>query len=597
MLWSDASQHSAWVRDEGAYARDRQKLVPICLEDAEPPLGFRQVQSLRLRKGSDRADTMAELVSAVRGLVSGEVPARSVAEPSRAPRRKRALIAVAAAFVALLLTGLLVRTQMPDDAVSPTAAAAPFAMAPHVVTDSEKSIAVLPFADMSEKRDQEFLADGMTEEIINLLANAPDLLVSARTSSFYFKGKATKLEEIGRELGVVHILEGSIRRFGDRLRVTAQLVRADNGFHLWSETYDRELRDLFAVQGEIANAVAQALQIRLRGGELSRRKGGTQNLEAYEFLLKAYNASYQNTATSFDEGAWYAQQAIDRDPEYGLAWSQLAIAISTKTDNALLEWRDGYPRARELAMHALELSPDMAETHALLEHLYVMLDWNWAAALRERKLGLAIDPTDPSVLQGAAIRENALGRWAEAEQLALKGLQRDPLSSWLLWTLGNTYYGAGRLDEAAATYRKLAEIEPNFQWTRMYLSKTLMEKGDTEAALAMNEQETDPTLLAYTRPTDYWIQGRKVESDAALQHAIELFGHINAYAIAQQYAYRGERDLALEWLEKSYEQKNTGLLEIVGEPLFRNLCGDPRFDAFMRKMGMPAVTSYPYRAQ
>jgi adenylate cyclase len=232
VLWSDASQHSPWVRDEGAYARDRQKLVPICLDDAEPPLGFRQVQSLRLRKGSDHADIMSELVSAVRGLVSGEVPARSVPQPSRAPRRKRALIAVAAAFVALLLTGLLVRTQVPDDAASPKSEAAPFAMAPHVVTDSEKSIAVLPFADMSEKRDQEFLADGMTEEIINLLANAPDLLVSARTSSFYFKGKATKLEEIGRELGVVHILEGSIRRFGDRLRVTAQLVRADDGFHL-----------------------------------------------------------------------------------------------------------------------------------------------------------------------------------------------------------------------------------------------------------------------------------------------------------------------------------------------------------------------------
>ena len=141
------------------------------------------------------------------------------------------------------------------------------------------------------------------------------------------------------------------------MRVTAQLIRADNGFHLWSETYDRELSDLFAVQDEIANAVAQALQIRLRGGELSRRKGGTQNLEAYELLLKAYNAGFQNTATSFDDAARYAQQAIDRDPKYGLAWSQLALVISTKTDNALLKWNDGYPRARELAMHALDSEP------------------------------------------------------------------------------------------------------------------------------------------------------------------------------------------------------------------------------------------------
>ena len=176
-----------------------------------------------------------------------------------------------------------VATEQPVAEVAPT-------IAPAATAISEKSIAVLPFTDMSEKKDQEYLADGMAEEIINLLAQVPDLLVPARTSSFYFKGKQTKIPDIARELGVAHVLEGSIRRSGDHLRVTAQLVRADNGYHLWSETYDRELRDVFKVQDDIANAVVQALQIKLMGGELSRRKGGTQNLEAYQLYLRAVSA-------------------------------------------------------------------------------------------------------------------------------------------------------------------------------------------------------------------------------------------------------------------------------------------------------------------
>ena len=183
-----------------------------------------------------------------------------------------------------------------------------------------KSIAVLPFADMSEKKDQEYLADGMAEEILNLLANAPGLLVAARTSSFYFKGKQTKIQDIARELGVAHILEGSIRRAGDQLRVTAQLIRADNGYHLWSETYDRDLKDLFKVQDDIANAVAQALQIKLMGGELSRKKGGTQNLDAYQLFLRADSALYQNTRSSLEAADQYVDQAIELDPNYGMAW-------------------------------------------------------------------------------------------------------------------------------------------------------------------------------------------------------------------------------------------------------------------------------------
>jgi TolB-like protein len=268
---------------------------------------------------------------------------------------------------------------------------------------------VLPFIDMSEKKDQEYLADGMAEEILNLLAKAPDLLVPARTSSFYFKGKSTKIPEIARELGVAHVLEGSIRRVGDHLRVTAQLVRADNGYHLWSDTYDREMKDLFQVQDDIANAVVQALQIKLMGGELRRQRGGTQNLDAYQLYLRADNALMQNTSAALDAAYEYSDQAIKLDPNYGMAWLLWANTILLKTENGLLDPNEGYERARQATQHALQLSPELAEAHALLQSILMSVDRDWAAAEAEGQRARAIDPT--AGLQIASLLSIALGRW------------------------------------------------------------------------------------------------------------------------------------------------------------------------------------------
>ncbi len=284
---------------------------------------------------------------------------------------------------------------------------------------------------MSEKKDQEYLADGMAEEILNLLAQVPDLLVPARTSSFYFKGKPTKIPDIARELGVVNVLEGSIRRSGDHLRVTAQLVRADNGYHLWSETYDRELRDVFKVQDDIANAVVQALQIKLAGGELSRRKGGTQNLEAYQLYLRARSAHDQNTQSSLDAAGEYLDQAIKLDPSYGMAWALLASNALLKTLYGALDPAEGYERVRQLAQHALQLSPDLADAHASLAWVF-MLNWDWAAAETEVQRALAIDPTNPAALRAAARLSLTLGRWDDAERQFRAALARDPLNPFTI---------------------------------------------------------------------------------------------------------------------------------------------------------------------
>ncbi len=523
-----------------------------------------------------------------------DAPPQATQPRARRPRLTRTIALVAALGIALAGMGVWVvwpRLVGVDESKllateQPVAARTPM-VAPAAAAISEKSIAVLPFTDMSEMKDQEYLADGMAEEIINQLAKVPDLLVPARTSSFYFKGKETKLPDVARELGVAHILEGSVRRSGDHLRVTAQLVRADNGYHLWSETYDRELRDVFEVQDDIANAVVQALQIRLAGGEVTRRKGGTLNLEAYQLYLRAISSVNQNTKESLDAAGANLEQAIKLDPEYGMAWYALATVVSMKTDNAWLAPTEGWERVRQLAQHALQLSPDLAEAHARLQWAHMSLDWDWPAAEAEGRRALAIDPTNPSALLAAGRLSATLGRWDDSEKQLRAALVRDPLNTYLIWNLGFSCYRAGRFGESEDLYRKLLELEPGFLWTRSYLGKTLLAQGRPDAALAMVQQEADEATRLWFLPVVLQAAGRQAEADEALQAQIAQWADTGAFFVAMTYAYRGDHDRALEWLERAYQQKDASLDEIVGEPLFENLADDPRYQAFLRKMKLP----------
>lgn len=451
----------------------------------------------------------------------------------------------------------------------------------------EKSIAVLPFIDMSEKHDQEYFADGMAEEIIDLLVKVPDLRVPARTSSFYFKGKSTKVPDIAHELGVAHVLEGSIRRSGNRLRVTAQLVRADNGFHLWSQTYDRDLQDVFKVQDDIANAVVQALQISLMGGPLGRRSGGTQNLEAYQLYLRGLSSMWQNTSASLTAAGDYFDQAIRLDPGFGLAWAEQSRTTLFLTVNAILSPREGYERARQQAQHALQLSPDLPEAHGMLANIYRNFDWDWAASDAEVRQALALDPTNPTALMRAGQLSYTLGHWDEAERQLSLALARDPLATIAIWSLGTAQYGAGRFAKADATYRRLLDVAPGFLSGHAYLGKTLLAEGDPQAALAMVQQEKSEKTRQMFLPIVLQAAGRKTEADEALKTLIAKFANDAAYYVSMSYAYRGERDLAFQWLERAFEQKDQYFREMVGEPLFKNLANDPRYKAFLRKMHLP----------
>jgi tetratricopeptide (TPR) repeat protein len=411
--------------------------------------------------------------------------------------------------------------------------------------------------------------------------------VIARTSSFAFKGKDVPIAEIAQTLNVAHVLEGSVRKSGNTVRITAQLVRTADSTHLWSETYDRPLDDIFKVQDEIANAIVQALQIRLTGGELSRRKGGTQNLEAYQLYLQALSASYQNTQSSLNAAEDYSEQAIKLDPNYGMAWSQLADSIMVKTDNGWLKPVEGYERARELVQHALQLSPDLAQAHAQLQYIYQTLDWDWAGAEAEGQRALASDPLNPFALQVAGILSNTLGRWDEAERQSRAALVRDPLNTYTIFTLGSTYYLSGRFAEAESMYRKLLELAPDFYWTRPYLGRTLLAQDKPEEALAVVEQEVDKTNQLKVLPIVLQAAGRQAEADEALQAQIAYWADKGAYRVAQTYAYRGDHDLAFQWLDRAFQQKDPVLVEIIGDPLLRNLAHDPRFKALLRKMNLP----------
>jgi len=481
-------------------------------------------------------------------------------------------------------------TETPATASSPAATAAnPAAAAPPpaaVAGPDPKSIAVLPFADMSPAKDQEYMSDGMAEELLNRLAKAPDLKVIARTSSFAFKGKDVDIAEIAGKLNVAHVLEGSVRKSGNKIRVTAQLIRTADSTHLWSETYDRPLDDIFAVQDEIANSIVQALQIKLMGGSLSRREGGTQNLEAYQLYLRANSAMNLYTRPSIVAAGEYLEQAIKLDPNYGLAWLALGWNVSQKADEVLLPASEGYERARQLAQHALQLSPDLAEAHALLQNVH-MYFWDWAAAETEGQRALAIDPNNPSALSGGAMLDFIFGRWGDAEQKLRARLELDPLNSFAHFNLGRVYYGAGRFDESVGMHRRVLDLAPEFLAARVYLGKALLAQGKVDAALVSLQQEADEGNRLLYLPVMLQAAGRQADADEALHLQIARWGDTGAFYVAQTFAYRGEHDRALEWLERAYKQKDLWLYEIVGEQIFKGMADDPRYKAFLRKMNLP----------
>ncbi len=468
-----------------------------------------------------------------------------------------------------------VQTPAMPSASTPSAASA-------VPAASDNSIAVLPFVDMSQTKDQEYFSDGISEELLNLLAKIPQLQVTARTSSFAFKGEKIGIAEVARQLHVAHVLEGSVRKSGNAVRITAQLINAATDTHLWSETYDRKLDDIFAVQDEIAADVVKQLKLTLLG---AAPKARTTDPEAYALYLQAKQLGRRQTAEAFQQSDALLHKVLAIDPRYAPAWAELADNFYHEAGQGLLSNKEGFTQAREAAMKALAIDSDYAPAHARLGWVAMYGDNDLAGAAGHFRRALALDPADPDVLRNCATLLASLGRLDEALALDEANVRRDPVNVTALYNLGLYQRYAGRLDAAIASFRTVLSLAPGRGITHFNLSVALLLKGDAQGALAAIEQETSEVWKMIGLPMVYHALGRKAESDAALAKEIEQDQKDGPFNIASIYAYRGEADKAFAWLDKTVEYDDPGLGEIVTENLLDNIHNDPRWLPFLRKVG------------
>ncbi len=447
---------------------------------------------------------------------------------------------------------------------------------------SAQSIAVLPFVDMSQSKDQEYFSDGISEELLNLLAKIQTLHVAARTSSFSFKGKDVPIPEIANTLHVANVLEGSIRKAGDQIRITAQLIRAADGYHVWSETWDRKLDDIFKIQDEIAGKVVEELKVTLLGAAPTVR---TTDPDAYALYLQARQVGRQGTTEAFQQSDALYHKVLTIDPRYAPAWNNLAVNFANETGQGLLPNKEGYAQSREAAMKTLAIDPEYAPAHASLGWIAMYGDNDLAGAAQHFKRALALDAADPSVLSNSTVLLQSLGRMDEALALDEAIVRRDPVNVATLFNLGLYQRLAGRNDAAIASFRTVLSLSPGNGGAHANFGIALLLKGDAQGALAQIEQETSEVFKMIGLPMAYYALGRKADSDAALAALIAKWEKDAPYNIASVYAYRGEADKAFEWLDKAVEYVDTGLGEIVMENLFDKIHADPRWLAFLRKVG------------
>ena len=450
---------------------------------------------------------------------------------------------------------------------------------------SDKSIAVLPFVDMSEKKDQEYFADGMAEEILDLLAKVPDLKVVARTSSFQFKGKAEDLRTVGSKLGSAYVVEGSVRRSGTQVRVTAQLINTQDGSHRWSETYDRSIGDVLQMQGQIAAGIARALQVTIAERDVLPQRA-LRNPEAYNVYLQGRHAVDRYDQSGFEEGVADFQQTLQLDPTFGRAAAWLAWTYIVQAEFGFAP-PSNMERARDAATLALRLDPNSAMAYAQLAEISIEYDWDWIGGEREVKRSLELEPRNMWGLLNASGLAAAFGRWEESFRYSNEAIALSPLEQAHWYWLAITRIRAGRLPEAEAACRKTLDISPTYSSAHYTLGEILLLQGHIAAALDEMERETDIGGRQEGLALVYHALGQKADAEAALTRATDVSAGSGAYGLAEVHAFRGEFNEAFNWLDRAYAQKDLELFQIKGDPLLKGLESDPRYKAFLRKMNLP----------
>ena len=547
-------------------AEDKTFLLPVVIDgaieaNARVPEKFREVQWTHL-PGGEASAAFAKRVQ--RLLSGGAAPPPPVAPLRAAPAAVPGAATSAAAF-----------------------------------TEEPPSIAVLPFVNRSHDPDDEYFSDGLADELLNVLAKIRGLRVAARSSAYTFKGKGTTVAEVGHALNVATVLEGSVRKAGNRMRISVQLVKVADGYHLWSETYDRTLEDIFAVQDDIAQSVVKELRATLLGEAADAKagqdvtaqvaeavKGRSTDPDAHRLYLQARHFIDRLNRDDTAKGIIYLKQALDLDPAFALAWAELGGAYAAEAAWGWTPVAEGYGRAREAVLRALALEPNLAEGHAQLGWIQMSHDMDWRAAEASNGRALELAPGNALVRRQASLLSGCLGRIEEAIGLARRAVEQDPLSAQAHFFLGLALWSAGRHAQAVAALEKTLELAPQRAATRASLSLNLLAQGKNAEALTEALREPELWARLYASAIIHHNAGREAESDAALRELIAKYAREAAYQIVEVYAARGESDFAFEWLARACEQRDPGVAWTKIDPLLASLHADLRWDAFLRKMGL-----------
>lgn len=468
---------------------------------------------------------------------------------------------------------------------------------PAVASDDLRSIAVLPFVNISGDPDNEYFSDGLSEELINALAGVPELKVAARTSSFAYKGRNEDVRTIARDLGVATILEGSVRRSGNQVRITVQFIKADDGYHLWSESYDRELEDIFAIQEEIARAITEKLQVQLAGGDERLVKRATTDVEAYDFYLRGrYGLGTADSEESLRQAIRLFEQAVGRDSTYASAHAGIADAYIEL--EGYVDVDEVAPLARAAALRAIQLDDTRAETHTALAHVYMHYDWDWISTERAYRRAVELGPESfeahagmAHFLMAAGDHEAALAETRRAIELA-RERALDPVAFEVdaATNLGHALFAARRYDEAMAEGRRALQLDPQDAAAQHLLALVYLGEGEYAEAIRQLERMDragvgDALLLGY----GYARAGRTAEARQILGEVEGRSGteQVLLVEIALVHVGLGDLERAVDALEEAYRQRQTGVLHLRMNPLYDPLRPEARFRELMKKAGVP----------
>ena len=483
-----------------------------------------------------------------------------------------------------------------------SAATQPAPSAPTNAPD-QKSVAVLPFVNLSDDKGSEYFSDGVSEELLTVLQKIPGLHVAARTSAFSFKGKNATAQEIGQKLGVAHLVEGSVRKAGDAVRIAARLTRADTGEELWSENYTRDLKDMFAVQTELAQTIVEQLRGRFGGADpgsttkekiqaevQAAEKGGTKNLEAHESYLQGRFFANRHSEKGTDQARAAFERAVELDPKFALAWAGLAQTHIWDCNYATQGGQQGFnahlASAREAVERSLALEPDLPDALFARAVIQTNFDFDWKGAAETLHKALALAPQDSALLMEAGNLALARGETAQALELFRRAVALDPVNAQARAFLGGSLSLSGHQEAARAEYGRVVELNPSAPFGHAGVGQSYLLEGKFEEAAVAAQQDAADWARFLIVSCARWGQKRVAESDEALAELIAKAGETAAYQVAEAYGYRNDKDHAFEWLERARQQRDAGMPGLRTDTLLTNLHDDPRWNAFLHTIGV-----------